>query len=303
LVDLEGDVKAWQIFVHSVRQVFGNLEAALRVSGLLYLAQVVMQFVILGTLLMKTEAERQAMIEAGRFPWASMMIFFLVAGIGGLWMAVGWHRYVLTEERPGLVPPFHGDRILGYFGKGLLIGLIMIIPSIIVGAIGGALASAVMSSDSGFHPVAATLLLYVVILPVGVLMLRLSAMLPGAALQAGVPVFSGWEATKGETGTFVALVVIWAVIAGLMQIIGAYAFGGFFIFAMVWQVLSDWVLLMVGIYSDNALRPLHRKASAGLTCFFRQGGRNRGYERFFRCRPPIHPRPARAVSAHAVAAQ
>ena len=241
-------MKAWQIFVHSVRQVFGNFEAALRVSGLLYLAQVVMQFVILGTLLMKTEAERQAMIETGQFPWTSMAIYFLAAAVGGLWIAVGWHRYVLTEEHPGLVPPFHGDRILGYFGKGLLIGLIMIIPALIVGIVAGGVAAVFFCPDrGGVNFIALTAGTYLVMLPIGVLLTRLSTMLPGAALQAGVPVLSGWEATKGETGTFVALVVIWAVIAGLVQLIGAYAFGSFFLFATVWQVLSDWVMLMVGI--------------------------------------------------------
>ncbi len=241
-------MKAWQIFVHSVRQVFGNFEAALRVSGLLYLAQVVMQFVILGTLLMKTEAERQAMIETGQFPWTSMAIYFLAAAVGGLWIAVGWHRYVLTEEHPGLVPPFHGDRILGYFGKGLLIGLIMIIPALIVGIVAGGVAAVFFRPDrGGVNFIALTAGTYLVMLPIGVLLTRLSTMLPGAALQAGVPVLSGWEATKGETGTFVALVVIWAVIAGLVQLIGAYAFGSFFLFATVWQVLSDWVMLMVGI--------------------------------------------------------
>ncbi|MFD1807815.1 hypothetical protein ACFSHQ_05610 [Gemmobacter lanyuensis] len=32
-------MKAWQIFVHSIRQVFGNLPEALQISGLIYLAQ------------------------------------------------------------------------------------------------------------------------------------------------------------------------------------------------------------------------------------------------------------------------
>ncbi|WP_156317516.1 hypothetical protein [Cypionkella psychrotolerans] len=240
-------MKSWLILVHSVRQVFGNLEAALRVSGLLYLAQVLVQFLVLGSLLSLSEAERQAMVESGRFPWIGMFIFLLVAVVGSLWIAVGWHRYVLTEDRPGIVPPFHGDRMLGYFGKGVLIALIMIVPSMIAGAVGGALASIIMSPSKGVSFVVGTLLIYVILLPIGALALRLSTMLPGAALRAGVPVFSGWEATKGETGTFIALVVLWAVIAGLIQVIGTYVFGSFFILAFAWQVLSEWVILMVGI--------------------------------------------------------
>ncbi|MES2433107.1 MAG: hypothetical protein V4586_04705 [Pseudomonadota bacterium] len=242
-------MKAWQIFTHSVRQVFGNMEAAVRVSGVLYLAQVLVQFAILGSLLSLSEAERQAMIESGRFPWSGMLIFLLVAVVGSLWIAVGWHRYVLTEERPGIVPPFHGDRILGYFGKGLLIGLILAIPAVIAGAIAGGVAAAFIhpSSGGGVNIVAITLATYLVLLPIGALLMRLSTMLPGAALRAGVPILSGWEATKGETGTFFALVVIWAVIAGLIQVIGAYAFGSLSILALVWQVVSEWVILMVGI--------------------------------------------------------
>lgn len=242
-------MKAWRIFTHSVRQVFGNMDAALRISAVLYLAQVVVQFAILGTLMLKTEAERQAMIEAGRLPWTGMLIFLLVAVIGGLWMAVGWHRYVLTEERPGLVPPLHGDRMLGYFGKGLLIGLIMLIPTMIMVAIAGGVAAAFTHPSAGgsVNIAAVTLATYLVLLPIAVLWTRLSTMLPGAALQAGVPILTGWKATKGETGTFFALVVIWAVVVGLIQAIGTYIFGSFVILAVAWQVLSGWVLVMVGI--------------------------------------------------------
>jgi hypothetical protein len=237
-------MKAWQIFTHSVRQVFGNMEAALRVSGVLYLAQVMMQLVIIGTLLTKTEAERQAMVMGGKFPFAGLAIFFIIALVSGLWIAVGWHRYVLTEEQPGIVPQLHADRMLGYFGNGLMIGLVMIIPAILASMIAGLFAGPMMSNG---HMGMATMIMAVIMLPLGAIFLRMSSMLPGTALRAGVLRINGWEATKGETPTFFGLALIGLVAQWLIGMIGSAVFGSLPILAFAWQALTGWVVMMVGI--------------------------------------------------------
>ena len=45
-------MKAWQIFTHSLRQVFGNMGAAVRVSLIPYLALIVAAIVLGGGMMM-----------------------------------------------------------------------------------------------------------------------------------------------------------------------------------------------------------------------------------------------------------
>lgn len=237
-------MKGWQIFLHSVRQVFGNLDAALRVSGLLYLIQVAAQVVFIGTIMSMPDADRRAMMAAGEFPYFGFLIFFLVALVTGLWIAVGWHRYVLTEEQPALLPPFHADRMLGYLGKGILVGLILIIPIVIMGLLMAFLGSGMMMRGQMFGLMILTLILYI---PVGIIAMRLSTMLPGVSLRAGVPVMSGWAATTGETMTFLVLVIASGVLLSIPQIIGTWLFGFAGIGRFVWDTLVNWPILMIGI--------------------------------------------------------
>jgi hypothetical protein len=237
-------MKAWQIFAHSVRQVFGNMEAALRVSGVFYLVSIALQLVLIGTLFSKTEAEMQAMMANGSYPWGGVAVFVIVAMIGGLWTAVGWHRYVLTEEQPGIIPPLHADRMLGYFGKGILISLVMIIPILLVSMIVAMFAGPLMASG---HMVISTVFMSVAMLPLIIFFLRMSSMLPGAALEANVPLFSGWEATKGETATFAILALISGAAQLVIGLIGSTVLGNLPILAFAWQALTGWVITMVGI--------------------------------------------------------
>lgn len=237
-------MKGWLIFVHSVRQVFGNLNAALRVSALLYLVQVAAQVVLIGNLMDISDADRRAMIAADEFPVVGFAVYLLIAVITGLWIAVGWHRYVLTEERPGLLPPFHGDRMLGYLGKGLLIGLILIVPLVGLGLILAMIGPGLVMGG----PVASlTVLTLVVYLPIGILITRLSTMLPGAALRAGVPISAGWNATKGEFVPILVLTLASGLLLWLPQPIGALLFGRDNLLAFIWDTLVNWPILMIGI--------------------------------------------------------
>ena len=139
-------MKGWQIFMHSLRQVFNNLEGALRVSAVLYVGQAVLGLLLLQTVSPWGESANpdgmRTMMMAGDFPWASLIVVVLVAVICNLWIAVGWHRYVLTNEKPALLPALLGDRMWAYFLRGLMIGLILIPVFIVVGLVVGFLAAA-----------------------------------------------------------------------------------------------------------------------------------------------------------------
>ena len=134
-------MKGWEIFIHSVRLVFSNLNAALQISLVPY-AISGLAFLFLGASaisLMEAGDPAQLMQVSGGV-WLGLLVYGVVAILMSLWIAVAWHRYVLLEEYPtGWIPGFHGDRIGSYFMKGLLLGLLIfgavLLASVTVGLI------------------------------------------------------------------------------------------------------------------------------------------------------------------------
>lgn len=152
-------------------------------------------------------ADVREMITQGKFAWGQFALFSLMSAFLWLWIVVGWHRYILLNERPRLVPAFRFGRMLGYFGKSLLIALILAPLGLILGFIAGGIVSATALGSSNLIVILIVMGL-VVYLPVSTVGMRLVSMLPGAALQSDVPVFSGWEATRGATTTILGVVIL-----------------------------------------------------------------------------------------------
>ncbi|GHC50581.1 hypothetical protein [Neogemmobacter tilapiae] len=242
-------MKAWQIFVHSWRQVFGNFGAALQVSVIPYL---IGQAALFGSGLHNypTAEALQAAMDSGQLNPGLAFAVGVVSGVMSLWIAVAWHRFVLTEERGGVVPVFHADRVLGYFGKGLGIGLMIVIPALLLLMLGAVVGHALFRVDPSTLATSpgkfllAQLVPLIFLLPVGVLMTRLSAMLPGAALKPGVPILSGWEATKGESGVMLGVVGLTFGLALILQVPLFFIQNSFLVF--VWGTITGWISLMLG---------------------------------------------------------
>lgn len=227
-------MKAWHIFIHSVRQVFGNFNAALRMSAAIYVAQAAIALAFGPPV--PAAGTDAAQTPEGLFGLAVTVFAFLV---GSLWIAVAWHRYVLrVEDAPGAVPPFHGARMADYFVKSILIGLI----AGAVGAVVGMLVAFLLVPLMG--PAAGSLVPMVVMVPVFVVLYRFSAILPGIAMGEPVRFTAGWEATAGETGTMVGLAAI-SALASVLLGLPLLMLGG--ILALLWEFVANWVQLMVGI--------------------------------------------------------
>lgn len=238
-------MKGWQIFLHSLRQVTGNFEAALRVSGVLYLAQFAVALLLLGGAALLpggTEAAMQGGPGAGAFIAALLTVF--VAVMAGLWTAVGWHRYVLLSETSGFLPVFRSDRMWAYFLRSLGYGLIIVLCGAIWGAIVGFLIGSVFMGSVALMMVLMTILIQ---LPLVALAFRLTTALPAAALGATTDFWAGWKATEGQTGDFVVLALIAVGATLVLNLIGLYVFSGIMILSLLWTVILGWLQMMVGI--------------------------------------------------------
>lgn len=237
--------KAWHILIHSWRQVVGNLRAALRISLLLYLVQVVVGFALdhaIGQKVAVVSGDDAASSLAALQTLAGPgLLSALVAVLAYLWIAVAWHRYVLTgEESPSWVPLFHGSRNLAYFGTLLLLGALFSL-----GAVAFTVVASLVLMVAG--PAVAQVMPLLVILVFSAPAFRLSSALPGVALEPGHSLREGWEATRGETGVLYGLGVLWILVLVLLRIPDALFMALPGPIWLIWTLAVQWLLMMVGI--------------------------------------------------------
>ncbi|MGL4281106.1 MAG: hypothetical protein ACRCS0_12115 [Albidovulum sp.] len=227
-------MKGYQIFLHSVKQVFGNFGAAVRISGLLFLVQV------FATLFFGRTAMMSGMQDAMAMPNGGMLLLMLVTLITSLWIAVAWHRFILRVEEPqAILPAFHGQRILAYFGYSLLILIIAAIPAAVFGYLGATIVNAL-----SYNILTSLIAMLIVLVPVLLITLRLCAVLPAAALGEPLGIAGAWNATSGATVDFLLLAVV-ATVASFLVDLPMILFMGIMPLAMAWGLASAWLKMMV----------------------------------------------------------
>jgi hypothetical protein len=199
----------YQLLRHVLQQVFGNLREAAQLTLFLFLAPFA-AFLALGldTLAMGGAVEPE---EIGGIVGSVFLIF--VAGIVCYcWAAVGWHRYVLIEERGnGFLPQFHGSMILAYFWRILLVGLVIFAVLIAAGITIGIVAAATQS------PI--VLLLFGIGLVFGVswVATRIGLILPAAALGERMKISESWAATRPVSSQILLPLIVIALVAALIN--------------------------------------------------------------------------------------
>ena len=239
-------MKGVQIFLHSVRQVTANLPAALRISGVLYLVQFGVAMLFGGAMMGMGMHGGMNGGMSGAGMGLGALVVFLVALVTAVWIAVAWHRFVLLAEGPSApVPPLMQDRMIAYFLRSLVLVVIMIVAGAIIGSIFGILAGGLFMRGPGF--IGFLLMALLVQLPLIFLGLRLAATLPGAALGKDHGILAGWEATKSDWQTILQLAAILAVAMAVLNLIGLFVFGGLGAGALLWQFVSGWLVMMVGL--------------------------------------------------------
>ncbi len=207
----------WQIFVHSVRMVFGNIKQVLQITvgpALIATALIVALFMVSGIPL---EAFDEG---AGELPPGASVggIFLFVIGLIAVllvtifWIAVSWHRYILLEEYPtGIFPTFRFDRILAYLGRALMLGILMVIAWMPMGLVFALLGE----SLAGLSII--LFLVYVVFLLV--CFYRLSIILPAAAIGVPITLGEAWTKTQGIAGSILVLLVVSFLFQFLVQLV------------------------------------------------------------------------------------
>ena len=202
-------MKAWKIFRHSVGMVQRNFVDALKIAivpWFLAIVAIVVLFLTTG-LTLETAFDdaqfEQFMEEQPGRVLSAMFGMLFVTILVNFWIVVNWHRFVLLEEYPqGWIPRFRMDRILAYFGRALLLGLMVaVVVLVFVSA-----ATSVFFSSGSFL-VGGLLGVFGVLLGI-FLLYRFVPILPAAAVGKPVGFGAAWVATKGSSGTIVLLTIV-----------------------------------------------------------------------------------------------
>lgn len=228
-----------RIFLHSIRLVFAQFGAALRISAALYIVSLILGGIGL-------YYQFQAVVSGG--PNAAAWQLFVAAFLStlpSLWIAVAWHRFVLLDETPnGLIPTLHADRMWSYFGRGVQVFLVLIVFMLLAVIVAGLVAVAFQGAPLATIPV--SVLPILVAFPV---FYRFAPIFPGAAIGQSVGLRAAWDATKGSTGSIILLAVI-SAIASVVIDLPALLFPpspGGQIAAFAWYGVTYWIKLMVSV--------------------------------------------------------
>jgi hypothetical protein len=235
------------IFTHSILLVIRNFAAALRISFLLWAAPLALVAWASGSI-MVPDPMQPGMPQGNPFESISfgpLIIGLVLTLIAYLWIAVAWHRFVLLEENPGAVlPKWRGSALKGYFIKGLLLVLALLVAAIpllvLMVALSGILAQSLVSMLI-FQTLASIPLMY--------LFYRLSLILPAAALGNSMGFGDSWATTERISGP-IAGVAIYTVIAGVLlnvlsSVLVLSGVGSFL--PVLVQAITQWVSMMVGV--------------------------------------------------------
>lgn len=231
------------LFLHSVRQVFGNFNAAVQISIPAAVMMAIMYLMAPGLTTMMVDPSLVFADQSSNYLFVFLGMVALITGI--LWTAVAWHRYILREEAPAALPAFHGSAMLNYLGWSIMLGVIMALVGMLIGGILGIVLGVLgfgLEAIARWAPI-------LVIVPVTYLTYRLSLILPARALGDNLRLEQSWKATEAASNAILGLSVIALAVGIVVDLflmplfvgrLGATA-------ALVFFLLYQWVYMMVGI--------------------------------------------------------
>lgn len=235
---------SWKIVAHSLSLLFRNFADALKVSvgpillmvafgwGIFALLDVSPQMLVFG-------------LATGRIaPEAALAVSLALVGVlfASAWIAVAWHRFILLEEYPGLLPPMPGSRIAAYAGRSILLAILMLLLMFPLSAIAG---QVLLLTGLGQLGLAQALVGFGLATLFTFLWLRVAVVLPATAVGRPYSLSQGWNdgaRLSGDIFNAAAIVVALNMVASL--ILGLVPLGLWP--GLIAQAVVTWVTMMVG---------------------------------------------------------
>jgi len=226
-----------RIFIHSWRQVMGNLSIAMQISW------PVLAVLLVGAFLPQDEFVPN--IEAGTsaagfgatvffIAFAALFIYITVT----IAVAIAWHRFVLLGISPGqgLV---RNAPIWGYFWRSIVIGLIAALPVAIVQSV----VLSVVGAAAGMLSVIIVLVFSVVAITLAV---RLSLVLPALAIGKSMTLGESWGRTAPVWGDILIAMLCVIAIQSVSLVLRQIGFPAGVPLQIIGALL-DWVITLLSL--------------------------------------------------------
>ncbi|GAA5075734.1 hypothetical protein N0B44_09795 [Roseibacterium beibuensis] len=234
----------YQLLRHAVRQVFGNLGQAARLTLLLAMAPTIFLAVTNTDLMTGGPGFDPSNPNAQQMPevnWLLVLIGAILSVVAWVWAAVAWHRFVLLEEyASGPIPSWRGSSNGRYFIRALQVGLILVGAMIAMTIIIGLVVMILPGFGVGL------------ILGIGLIIgiswvgTRVGLVLPAAAIDAPLSIGESWQVTGPVSGQILLPIIVIALVGGLLSQAVLVLFGVGIVAVLVSAVIS-WLQLLVNL--------------------------------------------------------
>lgn len=228
------------LFQNAVLRVIRNLDEALAVSGLIWIAILIVQILAFGAVDVETLASGDPQAVSGKTLWVLLMTNVVMA-VGSCWIAVEWHRYVLEGKRPtSAFPSWSGGRVWGYLMLSIVIGIMVGLAVVVFATVLLSLFGSILTQTFG-----GLFVIVLIGLPAVFLFFRISPVLPAVALGQKLSIGEAWQATKAHSAVIFQAVILAIALLIVFQFIAPVFGGG--ILALLYELLAGWFLLMVNV--------------------------------------------------------
>ncbi|MCA0042127.1 hypothetical protein [Celeribacter litoreus] len=230
----------FNLFKNAILRVLHHLDEALAVSGLIWIAILIGQILVFGS--MDMEAISSGDPEAAaQIPVLPILLLNVATAVGSCWIAVEWHRFVLEGRRPrSAFPQWSGGRVWSYFFASILMGLLIaLFIGFCVGLILALFGASVATSGGGLF------VLILLLLPALFIFFRLSPVLPSIAMQNQMSFAKAWQATKPHSVVIFQATIL--SIGALMVIQMIAPIFGAGILGLLYELVAGWAVLMVNV--------------------------------------------------------
>lgn len=245
------------IVVHAFRLVFRNLSDALKVSIGPYLIGLVIAALAMMALggspaawlsgnIMAPGDDPMAMAGQSFASLVAMLVMLFISS----WVAVSWHRFVLLEEYPGILPALSGRPVWPYIGKAVRLALLLIVIAIPVMIVVMLVVSPLLG-DPGADPGAALGPVSVLVaIAIGTLFtwlsIRFGLVLPAVAVGRQMTFRESWAATAALSGAILSAILILVALNVVVSSLLALALRGSVVFGIL-DLVVNWVSVMIGL--------------------------------------------------------
>jgi len=243
-----------KIVEHSFRLLFRNLSDALKISVGPYLIAIVLSAIVLlvtavplDVALMALREGGQHQIPGGPLALLGMLLVMLIVLFVSGWVGVSWHRFILREEYPAILPSLSDKPIWPYVGKTLLLGIVIVVISIPVGLVLGLTAAALIGGpDAAGAPVAGFAVGLILGSFLSWLWLRWGLILPATAVARPMTMSESWNATRPLSGAIFTALLILVALNLVVSLVVGLVLGDNIVSAII-SLVIDWISLMIGI--------------------------------------------------------